>query len=286
MTAFPFLEQSDSAAAPITLYEFTVAQNAWYLNTSAKDIVLGGNTYVAQPCQDDGVKQTGEEQTDQITISIPFSHPVAQLFAGTPPSDPVNVTIRQTNLGACIYVGSLLNSEQMLAVNAPVVWVGFVLSVKRPTPARSEILCQTLAQTFEKNGLRLCWSRSCPYMLYDPSTCTQEPSSYGVNCTASSFGGNKVVTADLSAYPDGDFTNGYAEWLTSLNVFSRRGIESHAQGTLTLMGLTDGLVSAFTVYPGCDRTVDRCNSRFSNLSNCGATPQLPGNSPFDSNLIY
>ena len=283
-----YLESSEASSRPIALYEFSYGNLVWMYNSSDRPITIGPNTYLPLASEDDGIKQTGEQQQDRLTITVATTAGFVSLFDGTPPGDPVNVRVRLTNLGLMPFPGALLSGAQQLAMDAPIAWVGLILSVKRIDPSKAEVLCETLAQTFEKNSLRLSWTRNCPYMLYDLATCGANKDSFGVACTAGTITGTTIFAEATVAYPDGDFANGFIEWTTEGGAFERRAVQQNTAGTITIIGLTDGLSAdqAFIIYPGCDRTVSRCEARFFNLSNNGSAPAMPGISPFDGTLIY
>jgi hypothetical protein len=39
------------------------------------------------------------------------------------------------------------------------------------------------------------------------------------------------------------------------------------------------------IYPGCDRTKETCNDKFSNILNYGGFAWIPAKSPFDGSSI-
>ncbi|MDD2318271.1 MAG: phage BR0599 family protein, partial [Desulfobacterales bacterium] len=86
-----------------------------------------------------------------------------------------------------------------------------------------------------------------------------------------------LVMSATSGYDDGWFSGGI---IANLN--DTRFILSHVANTLTisrpLASLTAG--TAVALYPGCDRTLATCVSKFNNVVNALSFPWFPKNNPF------
>ena len=100
---------SNFDGVPITLYTFVrsttptvsgVPVTTYYRYTSAdRDVVVGADTYTAVTISDEGIKQSGDEVSDQLTVTMPASLPVPVLFLAAPPEDPVGLIIRRVHDG-------------------------------------------------------------------------------------------------------------------------------------------------------------------------------------------
>lgn len=267
--SFDTLEASNFDGKPIALYEFTRAPVTWRYCSADLDITYDGNPYKSVPISNSGIPQSGDPAADDVTIEMPAAEAIAGLFQGTPPSDTLTVTIRHMHYGD---------------TESRVVWIGTVAAVSRGTDeAACRVICKNLGASFEAAGVRISWSRNCPYVLYDEATCKVSKTSFRVSATPSAAVGRTLTVPSLTAYDEGTFSGGFIEWTTDDGATERRGITLHEGATLTLYGLADGVPtdSAVYVYHGCNRTPERCQEKFANLANYGGVPALPGVSPFN-----
>lgn len=88
------------------------------------------------------------------------------------------------------------------------------------------------------------------------------------------------VDAGLRA-ADGYYDYGYLEWTSGLNVGLISEIKSYTFLSNTLefqlfSGLDIAVGDEFDLYPGCDKLVETCHAKYSNLVNFGGFPTVPG----------
>lgn len=270
--AYNLLESSNYDGEPIYLYEFRLNDNYWRYTSSTFAVTLQNQIWTPAAISDDGVKQAGETQVDALTITMPTDSDVVGLFIGTPPINPVYVKLRRYHYGD---------------TEAAVCYVGEVFQINESTPVVSQVTCNTLSASMERNGLRLAWSRGCPYSLYD-QCCTVNRENFRFDGTISTVGGNTIVVPDSARFGDRYFAGGYIEWLDPVRGVERRAIENHVGDTLFLFGVVGGLAGGLTIkiYPGCARTSAECLAKFNNLDNYGGFPSMPSRSPFDGNPIF
>lgn len=270
-------ELSNFDGKPISLYEFTRGSLAWRYNTSDRDITLGVGVdavvYEAVPVSDSGVHQSGQPSADNFEVTLPADAAVALLYRATAPTDRVWLKVRRMHHGD---------------TEAPVTWVGSIAQATQRDEATAVLVCQSLVSSFEANGLRLTWQRSCPHFLYD-GQCRADKAAFAVAATVVLLDGLSVQVSSVGGHAAGWFSGGMIEWVVEAEVLDRRMVETHVSGSiLTLLGSTDGLTvgKAVTLYPGCNRTVQQCNEKFANLPNYGGVPHLPGKSPFDGSSVF
>jgi uncharacterized phage protein (TIGR02218 family) len=307
------LEESSYSSIPVVLFKFSrgavagIGGQVWRYTSADQDILMAENlgppisfrdpevvTYTAYPISHAGITLSGEPSTDQLVITLPWSAPVVSLFRGDPPSVPVAIEVSYTHFGD--------PSAFDFAAGDParrLMWVGTISQVKRTDPGKAELTCNTIAQSFERNGLRLGWARNCPYSLYDPKTCKADKTLHSLTglITQLSFGFN-VTVAEFAGFPDGAFKGGYIEWLAAVGepsaflggelIYERRVIQGHSGPTVRILGTTEALSvgQSITGYRGCDKTITMCDDIFANIDNNGSCPYLPGISPFDGRLIF
>lgn len=269
------IETSNDQGQPVRLYAFKLGTAVFRFTSSDQDIILNGYKWKATAIDDDGVKQSGDATVDTLTINCPSSIAPVALFQGTPPSNPITITIYALHEG---------DSE------AITMYAGEVIQCDYPQPGAASLSCDAMAISMERSGLRLTWQRNCPYALYNPSTCKADKTAHAIPMTimANPVGGNTIEVQGLDAFADGTMDGGFIEWDHPVRGKEFRSVEVHTGASLTMFGLSDGLYYGLAIvgYPGCKRTVDDCANKFNNLPNYGGIPDLPGKSPFDGNPVF
>lgn len=259
-------ETSVEMAQPIRLYTFSIGSRSWRYNSSdAQVVTVDGKLWLPAAIEDDGVKQTGESATDAMTIKAQSDIAPAQLFKLSPPSSRMSVVIAEKHIGDDeIYVQ----------------YVGEVSQYNEGTPGTATFVCETISATFDREGLRIGWQRSCPYALYDPATCRLDKTVFMVSATITSISASAVTVTGLGTGTA--YSGGFIEWEHPVKGTERIGIESQTDGTIDLFGFPNDLYEGMTilVYRGCNQTPASCQS-FGNYANYGGFTMLPGKSPFD-----
>lgn len=267
------IEISNDEGRPVFLYSFTLGAAVWRYTSSDADVILNGYKWTAVPISDDGVKLTGEAQTDSIAITAPSSIAPAQMFIGTPPSQAIMVGIYHYHDG---------DDQAVLG------YVGELIQVGQPQPGTAVLTCDAISASMQRDGLRLGWQRNCPYALYDTLTCKADKTATVVECQVFEIAGNLVTLSGLDGVPDDSMAGGFIEWQDPSRGTEYRGIETQKGNTVGMFGLADGLYYGLKVkaYPGCDRRASTCQNKFNNLPNYGGIPDLPGKSPFDGDPVF
>lgn len=288
---FDVLEESSYLSAPVVLYRFARGSQAWRYTSADQDITmvedaLTSFVYTAIPISDAGMSVSSEPSQDQLVVTLPWDLPLVTLFARTPPSEPVRLEVSHTHFG----------DTSTTPVRAPdpsrrLMWSGTISAVKRTNPGTAELTCVTAVQSFDRNGLRLGWSRNCPYVLYDPKTCKADKTLHSVTGVVLAVDNVNLNVAEFAGFPNDTLTGGSLEWVAydgAPPVYERRVIGGHFGPGIRLIGTTEGITVGMTVtaYRGCDRTVTTCNNVFANIDNNGSDPFLPGVSPFDGNPVF
>lgn len=122
----------------------------------------------------------------------------------------------------------------------------------------------------------------CTHSLFDPG-CTLAQASYTTAGAVSATGPNSIAsfTTNLSA-ADGYFALGIVTFTSGANAGFSRTVKAYANagGTLTMIGPLPNVPAtgdAFTIIPGCDKTVATCRAKFSvdNSLHFGGAPWVP-----------
>jgi uncharacterized phage protein (TIGR02218 family) len=270
---FNTIESSNDLGRPIFLYAFHLGSATWRYTSSDEDMIMGGYTWSATAISDDGVKLSGEAQTDSLNITAPSRIAPVQMFISTPPSQPIIVNIFHCHEG---------DSEAVLA------YMGELLQVGQPEPGKATLTCDAISASMQRDGLRLGWQRTCPYALYDELTCKADKTAHGRVCKVFDVSGNSVTFQGIDDLADDVLAGGFIEWVHPVRGKEYRGIETQKGSVIGMFGLADDLYYGLevTAYPGCDRKASTCATKFNNLDNYGGVPDMPGKSPFDGNPVF
>jgi uncharacterized phage protein (TIGR02218 family) len=276
--AFPTIEGSNYDGSPVVLYEFTRGVDAVFGYAGAdKDITTSNGTreivYVAAPISNSGQTQKGTAVTDVFEITCPATLEVVQWYRYTPPSDTIYLAVRRFHYGD---------------TQSVIVWLGQVVSVEENSEGIATIRCQQVSITLKRGGLRMTWQRGCIHALYDQN-CTVDKSLYAVGVSVNIVGVNYLVlleTPSSSTFWNGGILEFDVPSLTGVK--ERRLIESISGNTLFPYGQMDGYYHGMplTLYPGCKRTGEWCNSFFHNIDNYGGFEFLPNKSPFSGESVF
>lgn len=272
--SYELIEVSNDLGRPLFLYEFEVGDKIWRYTPSTDPVAAKGEMYLPINIEDQGISQTGEAQSDTVKINIDFNAEVVSLFKITPPIN--SVTVRRL-------VRHEFDPE--VAVN----YVGFVSQVNFGEIGIAQFDCITLSPTMQRNGLRLYWSRTCPYSLYDKNTCRVKKENFAVQAVVEKAANGIIKAKAFSYRDDGWFIGGFVEWVSDrTGATEARAIDDHVGDEISLLGKSDGIPigTPVKVYPGCPKTIEKCRSMFGNEDNYGGYPHLPGTSPFNGDPLY
>jgi uncharacterized phage protein (TIGR02218 family) len=265
-------ERSNYGGKPVALFSFSLGPNEWNYVEGEEGVTVGGRTYLAATINDNGSIQSGDVTNDDYTVYAESSLAILNLFLGTPPSVEIYLTVRHWNIGE---------------PDAPIVGVYLVRNAKRVSELQWEIVCRALTASLNRNGLRLGWTRNCPHALYDHN-CRVNPLAYRVPIVVEGLTGVSIISTGISGLPSGYLSGGYFEWEWYPGVTEKRAIEVSSGSVINVLGTTDGMQVGQTIYayPGCNRTISMCASRFGNTLNYGGFPHMPGKSPFDGDPVF
>lgn len=271
---YEIIETSNGLGRPIFMYEFEIGDKVYRYTSSTEPVSCDGEFYAPIYIEDEGISQTGEVQTDAVSITIDYKSEVADLFKSTPPLNQIVVRRKVRHEG-----------DNEAAIN----YVGFVTQANFGTLGVAVLDCATLSPTMQRSGLRLYWTRGCPYSLYDQSTCGVRKQDYMTLLHVERAALGVITCSEAANFENGWFTGGYIEWEDPrTGAAEARSIDEHAGKNLRLLGHSDGIPTNTQIkaYPGCPKNIQVCQSRFANESNYGGYPHLPGTSPFNGDPLY
>lgn len=271
-------ENSNYSGEPVLLYEFARGMATIFgYASSDRDVTANNGTvdivYKATPISNSGQSQKGTAVTDVFEITCPTGLDIVQWYRYTPPSDTIYVAVRRFHIGD---------------TQSVIVWLGQVVSVQENADETATIKCQQIAITLKRGGLRMTWQRGCIHALYDQN-CRVDKTAYAVGVSVLHVNINSITldaTPDPSVFWNGGILEFDMPGLTGVR--ERRLIESIQGSTLTPYGQMDAYAVglALTLYPGCKRTGEWCNSFFNNIENYGGFEFMPNRSPFDGDSVF
>jgi uncharacterized phage protein (TIGR02218 family) len=119
-------------------------------------------------------------------------------------------------------------------------------------------------------------SPSCQWVLFSPG-CGLNQSSFAVNGTVQAgTTANKLVSG--LGNTAGYFTQGKLQFTSGVGAGRWFAIRIYASGNIfpvKSFGFVPQAGDTFTAYPGCDKTVPTCTTKFNNLINIYAYPNVP-----------
>lgn len=269
--AYDTLERSAADGRPVELYTFARSSLVWRYTSADRDLVVDTQAYSSAVIRRGGLEQGPEPVRAGLKLTVPRDFTIASLYKIAPPSDPITLVLRQYHYGD---------------TGVAVLWQGIIKAVSF-SGAEAEIELQPASGSLQRTGLRRCYQRTCPFVLYGPD-CSANPAAFRVTAPAAIVSGLEVSVVAAASQSDGYYDGGFLEWLVAPGVYERRFIVSHVGVALTLdvvpLGLSAG--TEVRIYPGCDHSLSTCSAKFANALNYGGMPYIPTKNPFGGDPIY
>lgn len=262
------------------LYTITIPGGTILRYTSA-DIPLsfGGNTWLKGPTF----------TRDKITHKIGLEAAEMTVEIDAEPTDLVN------GVGFIAFVAGLgldgatikLERAFLASWDAPVTVVGTLIDFAGKITSIRDITRLSMSLTAQSWTVLLnvlmppdLYQTACLNTLYD-ANCTMNPATFSAASTVTAFGGNTErtfrtgLTGATGLYDQGRivFTSGPNSGLT-------RAVQSYSNtnGQVTVVGQFPSVPAggnAFTIYQGCDLTLNTCVNKFNNRLHFRGTPFVP-----------
>lgn len=247
---FETFELSRFLGKPIRLFVFRRGSGLtavyWRFCTADRDLVIGGNTYLAAQIDRSEIKQTAERAKDKLTIRLAYLrdpggtvYPVTQALGNNwfpyVPSSTVYVTCLATHYGD---------------TDPPAVeWMGQVTQPKF-TDTELTLTCEPTGGTDRARNQGAKWQRGCWKTVYSAGLrgCNLLAGGIPVDGILSAVSGNDITAPEFTA-PPRPFVGGKVRWTTSEEVLGEgpvphvANITAHTGSTLTLDD-PDGLAVA------------------------------------------
>ena len=258
-------ERALEGGAPIELYWFAQGSQGYYYTNCVDDVTFNNQTYKAIPIKRAETRMGARANEDRITIEVSEDVQVARLFAPTPPTFPLWITIYRYHEGENDFF---------------YFWRGRVNAAER-RDYTCTLECENILASTRKKGLRRKFGIQCNHMLYDRQ-CGVSEDAYRFITTITNISTNKRIITVAST------NNAPADYYLAGRVRLRRSgdarfIIQHNGNNLRLNApfadaRPNDLVSLFA---GCDHAFSTCTAKFNNGINYGGFPYIPTKNPFE-----
>lgn len=272
-------ERSRFDARPVHYFLFTLQNKTWRFNSTGRDIVISGKTYLGAQISRSEIKLTSERAKDKLTITLaylrdpgasefPATQPLGDLWHPYIPSDTVYVTCMSGSYGS---------------VAPPTVeWMGQVTQPKFGD-VELELTCTPTSDLDLANNQGPRWQRTCWKTPYSTGLrgCNMLPADFEVEATLESVEQLVVTSAAFGGAPL-SLAGASLRWTRADGIVERRSVMRQDGNSLTLLygaaDLTEGL--SVVVRPGCPRTWVACDAR-DNTDNFGGAFYKPVTNPMN-----
>jgi uncharacterized phage protein (TIGR02218 family) len=273
-------EISIQEGTPFFLYQFSIGATIYRYVDLPDDLTFDSQLWLSRAVKHTEVKQANELSKNGLSIEMPLGDSFTDLFLGWSPETIVSFTLYRGHIGETEYL---------------VYWKGRVTGHK----LKDEVLefnCESIFTSLRRSGVRARYVRTCRHSLYGRG-CNLDKSSFAINMTLDSYSALVLTVPDASGYSDGWFTGGIVEFPDG----SYRSIRSHVGNQITITRASRYLLDNpagwglswgsswgginLILYPGCDRTLSTCDSKFNNLLNQGGFRWIPSKNPMGGSSI-
>lgn len=255
------------------LYKFEIGSEVFTLTSAEYAIDLEGVSYEAAVISHDNLKFQTALVKSQLSVNIQTNHALALLLKQGTGYESTKFTLYKIQDG-----------------NSQVFWKGSIIGRSFSSATTLKLKIGSVLSGFGKGESRRFSSRSCNHVLYSAQcgatkTATSGTliaiNNYAPLClisvlkanTVDSFLSGSTIIDGASRYIT-NCTNGGTDGTNPLNDLYIVYLDK----PLPFDTFSTGL--AVSLYKGCDKSIEICNSRFSNKDNFGGQPQLPLNNPF------
>jgi len=90
---FDAREKSVHAGHPFELYLFQTETQSWHLTSADRAIIFNGQSYQPEAIHRTATSQGQELKSGSITVTVPKTHAIAQLFVSFIPATPLSLVI-------------------------------------------------------------------------------------------------------------------------------------------------------------------------------------------------
>lgn len=257
---------------PISLYHFVYGTEptAFIAYTDCeKSVLFEGIAYNPIPVDRSQIVAAGNLDKTSLTVSVPKTSRLAELFRVYPPGQIVRLVIRQ---------GHADDSQFKVS------WTGRVVQAKR-NKSTVDVTCEPLTTMLRRVGLRRHYQISCAHVLYG-AECRASQSVATTSLNTVIVSGSRVtLSPGWNVKPVEKYIGGMISWMTIYGREYRTILRVTDQNTLRLSGPLNYLASGgeIRVILGCNHQMPDCLNIHNNIHNFGGQPFIPLKNPTNTN---
>jgi uncharacterized phage protein (TIGR02218 family) len=260
------------------LYTFTLVDGTVLRYTSADiDVAIGANTFLhtGPLIKRSRTRQSIGVSVDSLDLNI--SATADTLLSGLP-------WLQAISNGALD--GALVHLERAFAASPADAMAGTIAGTVSLFSGRvsdtttdsitAKVAVRSFMELLNTPLPRNLYQPACGYSLYDTG-CGVVRATHAVNSAVGSGSTRQVINCAL-AQTAGHFDIGELVFTAGQNLGVIRTVKTYAPGVVSLAYPLPKAVTVgdtFTIYPGCDKRVATCDTKFGNKARFRATPFVP-----------
>ncbi len=267
-------EASQRSGSPVELYLFTRGVTNWRYTSADEVQTYLQYDYAPAPIIRSEIEDLAELNRSALKVDVPRDFPVSLQFVAYPPGEVVTLKIFRRHR-------TDVDSE------IRVIWIGRILSAQW-ADGKTILNCEPITTSLKRTGLRRRYGRQCGHDLYG-TNCKVVAADYSTIDTVTAINGNVMTVPAAAGEANGYFNGGFLWWQFPDGRRDARMIIAHTGDQVTLAAtMPDVSVGdSVQIYPGCDHTLNHCNTRFGgNENNHGGFMFTPKENPFGGKTLY
>lgn len=275
-------QSSRSRSHPIHLYlvEYGLGESTQLRMTDAEtNLIVDLVEWQSVQIRHGEINASGALDKAQVEIGAPITNPLTEVFRLYPPSNVANITI---------FRGEHDDPEKEFTA----IWSGRIIDFSIDATYEAKFICEPIATSVRRPGLRRNYQYGCPHVLYGPH-CRANKAAGTVSGQIAAITASVIVLEPgwNAGRPLEKFQGGLAEWLTiELEPIARTILRVASDGvTVTLSGVPTELKAGKTISLsiGCNHQQSDCRNIHNNILNYGGCPWIPLKNPISNyNSFY
>ena len=245
--SFNAREISDHDGQPVELYRFSHGVQVWRYTSGDKPFAAADGSYSPDAISGSAIRRGREWDSGSQKITLDYLNPVAQLWQGNRPREPVTVTIYSLHRGDADLVVKFAGEVQEA----------------RSTGQAVELSCVPGTYRFKRRIPMLRMSSRCCLQLYG-SRCGVVREDHRLRVTVTGVVLAVLDAAGFASHPDGWWTNGYIRTLAGE---TRMVVEHTGTSVILEYPLTLDVGDQVDAFAGDDKSLATCRDKFNNLVN-------------------
>ena len=261
------LKEESTTRKPADIYDFWNDESEYHITSADESFTYDGNVYTPAYIGRERTGHNSQMTISRLQINVDKLQPEVASYLTAAPLDETWVRVMK------IY-------RDQDPIEVQVYFVGTVATLRVKGRAAT-LNCEGLERFMSQGIPRLRYQRLCPLSLYG-TQCGVDKTNFEHSVTLSDVADDLITLTgtNFGLHANGYFNLGWLEWSGY-----RRMITSHTGTNVILRHYIPGLgdTDTVTVYAGCDKTMETCRDKFSNLGGSLDTffgfPYMPFENP-------